>query len=102
MMLAAALLIALPTALTILAQEATPEPNAPSPATRHAQVIAHGVTAMPGADVGWRATTGRALPPGRSTAKEQERFPGFLLAHEGAIALTDGHGVVLIRIAPGE
>jgi hypothetical protein len=94
------LLAVLPPCLTILAQEATPEPNAPSPATRHAQVIAHGVTAMPAAEVGWRAVTERALPPGRSEA--EERFPGFLLAHEGAIALTDDQGSVLTRIAPGE
>jgi hypothetical protein len=96
------LLVVLPSSLTILAQETSPEANAPSPATRHTQVIAHGVTAMPDAEVGWRATTERALPPGRSTAEEKERFPGFLLAHEGAIALTDDHGVILTRIAPGE
>jgi hypothetical protein len=97
---ALALLVALPSSLTMLAQETQPEPNEPSPATRHAQVIAHGVMSMPAVEVGWRAATERALPANRATA--EERFAGFLLAHEGTLALTDAQGAILSRLAPGE
>jgi hypothetical protein len=100
MVLVAAFLVAVPPGLTGRAQETSHEPNAPSPATRHAQVIAHAVMSLPAGEVGWRVTTERALPPGRSTAGE--RSPAFLLAHDGAIALTDDAGVILARLAPGE
>lgn len=100
LLLAAAVLIALPSSLSILAQEDLSQPNAPSPATRHAQVIAHGIMAMPANEVAWRAATFRALPPHRATP--EERSPAFVLAHDGAIALTDAEGATLARLAPGE
>jgi hypothetical protein len=55
---------------------------------------------LPVGDGGWRVTTERALPAGRPMAGA--RSPAFLLAHDGAIALTDDAGVILARLAPGE
>jgi hypothetical protein len=100
LLLAVAVLVALPSSLSILAQEDPSEQNAPSPASRHAQVIAQGVMAMPDEEVGWRATTERALPAGRGAP--QERFARFVLAHDGAVALADASGAIVARLAPGE
>src|SRR5215212_7552165 len=83
-----------------LAQAPPLEPDDPSPATRHAEVIAHGVAPMPGDEVAWRLIVDRAVPPAR--AHSEERLPGFILADKGVIALIDQDGVRLARIAPGE
>src|SRR5215212_6336917 len=83
-----------------LAQAPPLEPDDPSPATRHAQVIAHGVAPMPGDEIAWRLTVDRAVPPTRENAEEQPG--GFILAEKGVVALVDHQGRRLARIAPGE
>ncbi|MGH2614129.1 MAG: hypothetical protein ACRDJC_02720 [Thermomicrobiales bacterium] len=87
-------------ALSAMAQDPALEPNAPSPAARHAQVIAHGMTSMPGEEIGWRITRERALTPNRTAAVERD--PGFVLADEGVVAVTDERGTFRARVAPGE
>jgi Bacterial TSP3 repeat len=72
----------------------------PSPATRHAQVIAHGVAEMPADEIGWRLTVVRAVPPTRADAEEAPA--GFILADKGIVALVDEDGTRLARLAPGE
>src|SRR5215216_4001649 len=76
------------------------EPDDPSPATRHAQVIAHGVAPMPADEIAWRLTRDRAVPPNRANA--EDRLAGFVLADKGVVALLDQEGRGLTRIAPGE
>ena len=71
-----------------------------SPATRHAQVIAHGLAAMPADEIGWRLTVVRAVPPTRAEAEEAPA--GFILADKGIVALVDQDGTRLARIASGE
>src|SRR5215207_1830229 len=83
-----------------LAQAPPLEADDPSPATRHPQVIAHGVATMPGHETAWRLTVDRALPPTRADA--EERMAGFILADKGVVALVDQEGRRLARIAPGE
>src|SRR5215213_11714865 len=76
------------------------ETDDPSPATRHAQVIAQGVAPLPADEIAWRLTVDRALPPTRADA--EERPAGFILAEKGVVALVDQDGTRLARIAPGE
>lgn len=83
-----------------LAQAPPLEPDEPSPATRHAQVIAHGVAPLPEHEIAWRLTVDRAVPPTRANA--EERRAGFILADKGVIALVDREGRRVARIAPGE
>jgi hypothetical protein len=85
--------------LSTLAQ-VPPETDDPSPATRHAQVIAQGVAPMPADEIAWRLTVDRALPSTRADA--EERPAGFILADKGVVALVDQDGNRLARIAPGE
>ena len=85
--------------LAALAQDPL-ETDDPSPATRHAQVIAHGVAPMPADEIAWRLTVDRAQPPTRADA--DERPAGFILADKGVVALVDQEGRRLARIAPGE
>jgi hypothetical protein len=86
---------------TVATAQAPPlEPDDPSPATRHAQVIAHGVALMPADEIAWRLTVDRARPPTRADA--EERPAGFILADKGVVALVDQEGRRLARIAPGE
>ena len=95
----ATLALSLPGVAT-LAQAPPLEPDDPSPATRHAQVIAHGVAPMPADEIAWRLTVDRAVPPTRADA--EERPAGFILADKGVVALVDREGTRLARIAPGE
>jgi hypothetical protein len=88
-----------PPGLAALAQVSL-ETDDPSPATRHAQVIAHGVAPMPADEIAWRLTVERARPPTRADA--EERPVGFILADKGVVALVDQEGRRLARIAPGE
>jgi hypothetical protein len=88
------------TGVATLAQAPPLESEDPSPATRHAQVIAHGVAPMPADEIAWRLAVNRALPPTRADA--EERPAGFILADEGVVALVDQDGTRLARIAPGE
>ena len=83
-----------------IAQAPPLEPDDPSPATRHAQVIAHGVAPMPADEIAWRLTVDRAMPPTRADA--EERPAGFILADKGVVALVDQDGTRLARLAPGE
>ena len=86
---------------TVAIAQAPPlETDDPSPATRHAQVIAHGVAPMPADEIAWRLTVDRALPPTRADA--EERPAGFILADKSVVALVDEEGTRLARIAPGE
>src|SRR4051812_16428266 len=99
------LIVVAPVALslpgTVVLAHAPPlKPNDPSPATRHAQVIAHGVAPMPGDEIAWRLTVDRAVPPTRVDAEQQPA--GFILADKGVVALVDQEGRRLARIAPGE
>src|SRR5215216_6271404 len=83
-----------------LAQAPPLEPDDPSPATRHAQVIAHGVAPMPADEIAWSVVPDRAEPPTRADA--EERPASFILADKGVVALVDQAGKRLARIAPGE
>ena len=91
--------VALPV-MAVIAQAPPLELDDPSPATRHAQVIAHGVMAMPADEIGWRLTVVRAVPPTRAEA--EEAAAGFILADKDIVALVDQDGTRLARIAPGE
>ncbi len=89
----------LPAALVLSRQEAPPVDEA-SPASRHAQVIAHGVAEMPAREIGWRVDVKRAMLANRGVAERLE--VGFALASDGPIAISDEQGKVLSRLAPGE
>ena len=89
----------LPGAVAV-AQAPALEPDDPSPANRHAQVIAHGVAPMPADEIAWRLTRDRAVPANRANA--EERPVGFILADKSVVALVDQEGARLARIAPGE
>jgi hypothetical protein len=82
------------------AQDDATQPERDSPATGHAQVIAHGVAVLPEGHYVWRVDESRAVPPHRAAA--DERPTGFVLAEDGVVALTNGRGRVLTRLAPGE
>jgi hypothetical protein len=86
--------------IAAIAQAPPLESDDPSPATRHAQVIAHGVAPMPAEEIAWRLAVERAAPPTRADA--EERRPSFILAAKGVVALVDQEGARLARIAPGE
>ncbi len=85
--------------IATIAQSPLPSDD-PSPATRHAQVIAHGVAAMPADEITWRLAVDRAVPATRADA--ESRPAGFILANNGVVALVDQDGTRLARIAPGE
>jgi hypothetical protein len=99
-LLAVVLLTAVLPGIFVLAQENPSRPHDPSPATRHFQVIAHGVATMPAREIGWQADLVRALLPNRS--QPGEYAAGFVLATDGVVALTDADGALEARIAPGE
>src|SRR5215207_8733928 len=86
--------------MAALAQALPRESDAPSPATRHAQVIAHGVAVLPPDAIAWRLTADRPVP--RRPRPLEERVAGFILADKGVVALVDHDGQLLARIAPGE
>jgi len=75
-------------------------PDAPSPASGHAQVIAQGVSPMPDAEVTWRVVLDTAETPER--AEVQERALGFALADRAAIVVDDAGSGAQARLAPGE
>src|SRR5262245_37013325 len=91
LLIAVSLLIA--AFLPALAQDELSRTEQTSPATGHAQVIAHGVTPLPPGNYFWRVEEVRALPPNRTLAAKQDA--GFVLAAEDPIALTNGRGHVL-------
>lgn len=75
-------------------------PNAPSPATGHAQVIAHGVSALPAQNLAWRIVEDTAEL--REQAVAEERALGFALASGQAILISDQRTAQLQRLAAGE
>jgi hypothetical protein len=86
--------------IATIAQAPPLESDDPSPAARHAQVIAHGVAPMPADEIAWRLVVDRAMPPTRADA--EERLAGFILADKGVVALVNQDGTRLARLAPGE
>lgn len=75
------------------------QPDASSPATGHAAVIAQGVAAMPADEVAWRVT--RASAP-RPMDQPDDRSLGFILAEEDALQLVDRDTDTQTRLAAGE
>ena len=86
--------------MAALAQAPSLASDASSPATRHAQVIAHGVAVLSPGAIAWRLTADRTVP--RRPRPLEERVAGFILADKGVLALVDQDGQLLARIAPGE
>ena len=75
-------------------------PDAPSPATGHAQVIAHGVSALPAPSLAWRVVLDTAEPIEQAVA--EERALGFALADQEAILGYDQSFGSQTRLAAGE
>ena len=75
-------------------------PDGPSPATGHAEVIAHGVAQMPSDEIAWRVVRDNAEP--LADAEPRERAVGFTLADEGAILVNDISAGTQARLAAGE
>lgn len=93
----ASLMALLPFAATALLQLG---PDAPSPATGHAQVIAHGVSALPAPRLAWRIVEDTAEP--RDQALAEERALGFALADQQAILVYDQLTAGQSRLGSGE
>lgn len=93
----ASLLALLPLAAAALFQLG---PEAASPATGHAQVIANGVSALPAARLAWRIVEDTAEP--RDQAVAEERALGFALADQQAILLSNQLTAGQTRLAAGE
>ncbi len=95
--LIAALLVVAPTAALgarLIAQDD------PSPAEGHAQVVAHGVAAVPDGQVAWRVVSDTAEL--EDDAATEERALGFALADEDAILVNDLTYGTQARLAAGE
>ncbi len=73
--------------------------DAPSPATGHAQVVAHGVAELPADEVAWRVN--RAAAPRPADAPAQDAL-GFVLADEDALLLNNLDSGAQARLAAGE
>ncbi|HKG27004.1 MAG TPA: hypothetical protein VKB09_15240 [Thermomicrobiales bacterium] len=97
-----ALLVTLSVVLSIggFAVRAATSPTDPSPATGHAQVIAHGVAKMPASEFAWRVTSQSAELP--ADAANGKRPLGFLLADADPIFVTDDSKHEEARLASGE
>lgn len=94
------LLVVLMAAVPALAQVVALTPDAPSPATGRAQVIAQGVAAMPAPVLAWRVVLDTAELPDQATI--EERALGFSLADRGAIVIDDEASGAQVRLAGGE
>ncbi|HEU5431987.1 MAG TPA: hypothetical protein VFU81_10000, partial [Thermomicrobiales bacterium] len=92
------LALALAPALVLAAMQLAPD--SPSPATGHAQVIAHGVSPMPQGDAAWRVVLDTAELP--ADAGVEARALGFALADRAAIVIDDAEGNQQTRLAAGE
>ena len=66
-----------------------------SPATGHAQIIAHGVVPIPAGNIGWRVLSRDSSPD------DVAATAGFLLADRGVVLVTDQETRDLFRLAPG-
>lgn len=75
-------------------------PDAPSPASGHAQVIANGVSAMPAQTLAWRIVRDTAEPQDQSVS--EERALGFVLADQQAILIDDQSFNMRTRLGAGE
>ena len=75
-------------------------PDAPSPASGHAQVIAQGVAAMPAPEIAWRVVLDTAESVGQ--AEVQERALGFAVANRAAVLVDDETTGAQTRLAPDE
>lgn len=98
LLLAVATAVVLPTAVAAAVQLQTA--NAPSPATGHAQVIAHGVAPMPAESIAWRVVADTAELP--AAAETEQRALGFAVADRAALAVNDTGSGQQWRLAPGE
>lgn len=72
----------------------------PSPATGHAQVVAHGVSPMPASQVAWRVVLDTA--EAGDDAETEERALGFAVADRAAIGVFDQATGAESRLAAGE
>ena len=75
-------------------------PDAPSPATGHAQVIAQGVSPLPASSLAWRIVQDTAEQP--EQAAVQDRALGFVFADQQPILNSDQRLGSQSRLAPGE
>ena len=98
LLLAVATAVVLPTAVAAAVQ--LQSANAPSPATGHAQVVAHGVAPMPAGSVAWRVVADTAELP--AAAETEQRALGFAVADRSALAVNDSGSGQQWRLAPGE
>ena len=72
----------------------------PSPATGHAQIVAHGVAALPPGPIAWRVVTDTAELP--ADAPVEVRALGFALADQDALLINDATFGTQARLAAGE
>src|SRR5215211_5286884 len=86
-MLMVALLLSVPLARMGASAQESDDPNAPSPAEDHAEVIAQGIGAIPAEQVAWRLVEDTAEPVGE--ADFEARALGFAVATEDALLLAD-------------
>ncbi len=77
-----------------------PSADAASPATGHAQVIAHGVAPMPASQVAWRVVLDTAELA--EDARSDERALGFVVADRAAIGVYAAATGAEARLAAGE
>lgn len=96
-LIAALFVLAAPVGAVVLAQLAQ---NAPSPASGHAEVIAHGVSGMPANQLAWRVVEDTAEP--LENAQPEERALGFTLADADAVLINDVSFGTQARLAAGE
>jgi len=93
----AVLLLVVPVGAVALRQLSIDDP---SPARGHAEVIAHGISSLPDADVAWRVVEQTA--PVAADAKIDDGSLGFVLANAGAMVVEDTAFGSRARLAPGE
>lgn len=74
--------------------------DGPSPATGHAQVVAHGVSPLPASQVAWRVVLDTA--ESGDDARAEERALGFAVADRAAIGVYDDATGAESRLAAGE
>jgi hypothetical protein len=99
-MLMVALLLSVPLARMGASAQESDDPNAPSPAEDHAEVIAQGIGAIPAEQVAWRLVEDTAEPVGE--ADFEERALGFAVATEDALLLADEADGARTRLGRGE
>lgn len=73
--------------------------EAPTAIPQSASVVAQGVAKLPANDLAWRITRA-ATPP--AAAQQARSLPGFLLADQGTLLVTNTRGNAKQRLSPGE